>query len=367
MLRNIHGQSKRFVAVVESYGTVSECREARMPIERVHSFLVHPAKHEEHQPEIKGTQIPRHGSLNTMLERVFDRASAECKIDIAFRTSVGTRRQNECRDLLVAYVSDPTIPNGRSIAHRLQAVSTHRSGLGLLFLLKGEVDRQQQLVIARFPADQGVIAEEHERHLSVEFVERVFMKSAKTYKSALYCSQSPSDDFWEGRAIDLQISGPRELSEYWIRDFLASDLRTTGPAGTMRLAIALRNSIRTADDATIRQELLSAAHLLPSRHGQRRSARTIVEQLGLSPVATTALESCFSHATLMDEVFEFDRDEFKKHAPYRAVELDNGALLVGEDSRFDEIFHPELLSPNERRMRFITEGRIIDENLRKTK
>src|SRR5215468_4105862 len=128
-----------------------------MPMERVHSFLVHPAKHEEKQPEISGTQIPRRGSLNAMLERIFDRAHAECNIEIVFRPGSGAERQNDCRDLLVSYTRDPSIPNGRLVADRLQAVTTHRSGLGLLFLMKGEVDGKHQLVLARFPADQGVI------------------------------------------------------------------------------------------------------------------------------------------------------------------------------------------------------------------
>lgn len=92
-----------------------------MPIERVHSFLIHPAKHEEDRPEIRGTQIPRRGSLSAMLERVFDRAHTECKIEIVFRTDGGARRQNECRDLIVTYTREPSIPNGRSIANRLQA------------------------------------------------------------------------------------------------------------------------------------------------------------------------------------------------------------------------------------------------------
>jgi hypothetical protein len=336
-----------------------------MPIERVHSFLVHPAKNEKDQPEIRGTQIPRRGSLNTMLERVFERADTECRIEIAFRKDA--KQGNECRDLFLGYASEPTIPNGRLIANRLQAVSTHRSGLGLLFLMKGETDGEERLVIARFPADQGVIAEEHAHHLSVEFVERVFMKSSKTYKSAFYSAESPSEAFWEGRAVDLQISGPRELSDYWIRDFLGSDLRTTGQAGTMRLAVALRDSIRTADDPNVKQELLSAAHLLPSRDGQRRSARSLVEHLGLSEAATKALESSFIHPALMNDVFEFDRQEFQRNAPYRAIELDNGALLVGDNSRFDTIFQQQILSPNERRMRFITEGRVVEETIRKTK
>jgi len=173
-----------------------------MAIERVHSFLIHPAKHEKDHPEIRGTQIPRRGSLNTMLEGVFERASAECRIEIAFRTGAGVSRQNDCRDLLIAYTREPSIPSGRLIASRLQAVSTHRSGLGLLFLMKGEADGQHQLVLSRFPADQGVIAEEQEHHLSVEFVERVFMKSAKAYKSALYTTDALDEGFGrEGRLI----------------------------------------------------------------------------------------------------------------------------------------------------------------------
>jgi hypothetical protein len=38
-----------------------------MPLERIHSFLVYPAKHEEEQPPVSGTQIPMRGALFDML------------------------------------------------------------------------------------------------------------------------------------------------------------------------------------------------------------------------------------------------------------------------------------------------------------
>jgi hypothetical protein len=253
------------------------------------------------------------------------------------------------------------------LANRLQAVSTHRSGLGLLFLIKGSDEGAHQLVIARFPADQGVIAQENAQQLSVEYIERVFMKSAKAYKSALYSSDSLERGFWDGRAVDRQISGPRELSDYWIREFLASELRTTGPAGTRRFAIALRNAIRSVGDLGVRQELLSAAGLVRHQHGRRRSARQLVEQFGLSEQATVALKAAFHRPELMDEVFEFDRDEFQRNAPYRAVELDNGGLLIAEDARFGDVFHRQLLDEAQNRVRYVTEGRVVDESLRKTK
>lgn len=289
----------------------SENQGGMMQIERIHSYLVHPAKNADAQPEISGTQIPRRGSLYAMLNGVFNKAHKECDVDIVFRPDKDGQQQNECRNLVITYAQDPRIDNGRQLAKRLQSVSTNRSGLGLLFLIKGKVDRNHQLVISRFPADQGVVAQEQVQKLSVEFIERVFMKNTKAYKSALYSSDSFKRGFWDGRAVDHQISGYRELSDYWIREFLASELRTTGPAGTKRLAVALCSAIKSVGELGIRQELISAVSLLRNRHGQRQSARQLVEQIGLSPPAATALEDAFPRIELMDEIFQFDRDEFQ--------------------------------------------------------
>lgn len=337
-------------------------------IEGMHSFLVHPAKHEESQPGISGTAIQPTGPLYGMLASVFERAPKECDIEIVFRPDDAGAPQNPCRDLLVAYVREPTVENGRLVAKCLQAVTTHRSGLGLLFLMKGTVGRDHTVVVSRFPADQGVIAQERARELSVEFIERVFMKSARAYKSALFASDSLERGFWDGRAVDRQISGARELSDYWIREFLRSELRTTGPAGTRRLAVALREAIAAAPDLDVRHELISATSIMRGQHGQSRTARQVVRQLGLSEAADSALEAAFTRPELMDEVFRFDRPEFERHVLYRAVQLDNGGLMIAEDARFREVFVREQLeNVAENHVRYSTEGRVVDERLRKTK
>ncbi|MHA1796001.1 MAG: hypothetical protein ACTSUK_07810 [Promethearchaeota archaeon] len=339
-----------------------------MPITMIHSFLVHPSKHEQEQPEIGGTEIPMSGgSLYNMLSRVFNRAPDECNIDIIFRPDEEGNQRNECRDLLVAYAQNPNIENGRLIAQKLQQVTTHRSGLGLLFLMKGIVDVNHHLVISRFPATQGIIAEEDATNLRVEFIERIFMKSSKAYKSALYRSDSLERGFWDGVAIDLQTSEHRELSDYWIREFLQSELRTTGRAGTKRFAVALRNAIRSATSLNVRQELISTANLLRGRNGQRISARQIINQIGLSQDAIEALEHAFIRPDLMEEYFQFDLEEFHKHAAYRSIELDTGGLLIAEDSRFNEVFKRYEINAEEGRFRYETEGVIIDEKLRKNK
>lgn len=339
-----------------------------MPLSQIHSFLVHPAKRAAAQPEIGGTAVPSAGKLGAMLGQVFDRAEQECDIEIVFRPDSEGRQQNSCRDDIVRYVEKASMANGRRIASRLQAVTTHRSGLGLFFLISGtDNGGRLKLVVSRFPADQGIIAEEHRDRLSVEFIERVFMKSAKAYKSALYVSQSLQRGFWEGRAVDRQVTGSRELSDYWIHEFLVSDLRTTGPAGTKRVAVALRQAVRSTDDLLVRQELIAAATLLRGHDGQVTSARQLMDTLRLSGDAATRLEQQLPRPELMEESFRFDREEFDRHVMYRFVELDNGGVLLAEADEFANVFVRDVLDAKDDLVRYSTEGRVVNESLRKTK
>lgn len=338
-----------------------------MNLTSIHSFLVPPGKHLDPQPVVSGTAVPGSGALHNMLAELFARAPRECDIQVVFRPDSEGRQQNECRNRLEAFARGPSVPAGRAVAERLQRVTTRRSGLGLLFLLVGSASGgRHTLVISRFPAEEGVVAQEEASRLSVEFIERVFMKNAKAYKSAIYSTESLQAGFLEGRAIDRQLSGPRDLSEYWIGEFLESELRTTGPAGTRRLAEALREAVKASTDPDLKQELVSAAQLVRGQHGHTRSARTILRRLGLSQPATTAVESSFPRPELLNESFRFDAVEFARHVLYRTVELDNGAMLMAEDARFGAVFLTEPLV-GEGRIRYTTEGAVVDQRFRKTK
>jgi len=127
------------------------------------------------------------------------------------------------------------------------------------------------------------------------------------------------------------------------------------------------SSPTSTDELGVRHELISAANLLRGQHGRRRTARQLVEQLGLSTPAAAALEGEFPRPDLLDDVFQFDRNEFQRHAPYRAIELDNGGLLVAEDAQFEQVFQRQVVNVQDRRVRFVTEGHVVDESLRKTK
>jgi hypothetical protein len=336
-----------------------------MTFEIAHSFLVHPGKNLSDQPEIAGTEIELKGKLFDMLAEVYVKSEEECNIDIAFVPNTDGEQQNDTRDLLLAYLASPIEINGQKIAQLLQAVTTKRSSLGLFFLMKGSHRGKTRLVIARFPANSGILVDHQSGSLNVEFIEKVFMKSATSYKSAVYTGSSLNADFWDGSAVDKQTNNNDvALSDYWIKDFLRSDFKTTAAAGTRRLANALRKVANETPDLEIKQEIAAAASLAGGMKG-RTSIADFISQHSLSDPAKDAVRDSLRSERLFTETFEFDRAEFKKHLTYKSLELDNGAMLVAQTDEFDSLFKHEEIP--EGRSRYIIEGRVVGQKLRTTK
>jgi hypothetical protein len=332
-------------------------------VNAIHSFLVHPDKGADEQTTIGGTQVKGENRLVEMLTAVFMAAPDECKHDIYFLPNEAGEQKNDCRDLLLAHLGTPSKGNGLKLAQRLQSVTTHRSKLGLMFILVGSKGSSKRIVVSRFPADHGILADESETNLNVEFVERVFMQSATAYKSAVYEGTSDAH-FWKGRAVDKQINSEVSVANYWIRDFLKSDFAVTGAAGTRRFAVNLRAAITDADTVAIKQELSSLAQLLPNMEGKIKNTAQILDDYHVSAAAALLIRNQFPSEKLYLESFKFTAEEFLQHIAFRSVELDNGALLTAPASGFDDVFTRQQTG---NQVRFSTVGSIVDDKLRKTK
>ncbi len=338
-----------------------------MRLDHCNCYLVHPGKRVTPQPDIGSTAVPKTGRLRSMLQSVFDKSEAECLIEISFRPADDGSQRNDCRDALLAYAAKPTLANGRAIAERLQVVTTERSGLGLLFLLSGSSGRRSKIVISRFPADQGVVAEEGRGGLNVAFVEKVFMKNASSYKAAMYVGTTSASDFWVGRAVDRQINNAvSQLANYWIREFLASDFRTTPAAGSQRMAIAVRSAMRDVEDLADKEALAAAVKLAAGMGGRATSISSFCSHFGLRAAVVDVIRRCVGSAQLMDERFQLDYAEFAKHVAFRSTVLSNGAVLTAEASVFDEVFTSEPARDREGEVRITTQGRVVDERFRTT-
>jgi hypothetical protein len=332
-----------------------------MPIEHAFTYMVHPGRSDPDATKITGASVPLSGKLFGLLSDVYEKADRECDIDIEFKS--GGKKDNACRDLITAFAAQPSVESGRAIAHRLASVTTHRSGLGLLFLILGKEGDAYKLLISRFPADSAILAEEKQSTLSVEFLERVFMKSAHSYKAALYKHVSIDAGFWLGSAVDKQITSPSVLaSEYWVSAFLSSDFKTTSAQGTKRLATALRAAVRFASDPDVKHELVSATTLAKNLGGQVLSIADIRSKFSLSDAAYEAIKSSLKNPETLEEKFKFDFEEFSNQIAYRSVTLDTGVTISAPTKSFTNSVKEENIDGSA--MRFTTQGKVIDERLK---
>lgn len=298
-----------------------------------------------------------------MMRQLFDDAPRECQYDICFSHDELGNQKNDCLSLLFDHVQTPNLDTGRAIAERLKKVTTKRSGLGLLFLIVGEQDGRYRVVVSRFPADQGILAQEEQSSLSVQLVEQIFMKNAKAYKSAVY-EGSAIEEFWTGRAVDKQISGSQAISAYWIQEFLMSDFATTGERGTRQLASALRNAINSETNLEVTEQISAAVSLSGKLDNEPMSIASYADHFRMSEEATRAIRAQVKQS-VFEEQFRFLHDEFRKHITFRTVELDNGATLSALSDEFDDVF--DRSEHDDGTVEFSTTGEIKKEKLRKTR
>ena len=336
-----------------------------MKLESISCYLIHPGKNIENPTAIEGSSIPAVGSLYEMLGEVFENADTECRIPIRFLMDEEGRKNNAVRNELIQYLQNPGTASGFELARRLQEKTTKTPGLCLLFLLYGREGSKRKMVLSRFPADQGIVAERRDGVLELAFLERVFIKSERRYKAVLYRGTSLENHFWEGMAIDKQINEPNyQIANYWIKDFLASDYKTTSKAGTRRFAVALRNATRSAEDLEVKQEITAMSLLMP---GMDQQVVTIEEILGKYGVSTDTREEILKHlqyVELAEDTFKFDKVEYAREVAYRVIELDTGAMISAPVESFDELVGRETIDAGEGRFRFTMGGKIVDERVR---
>ena len=337
-----------------------------MALKSINSYLVHAGKHLDHQPEIKATPVDKEYLLFKKLEEVYYKSDLECRIEIGFTPDQAGGQANPCRGDLLNYIKRPHISVGNKLATRLQSVTTNKSGLGLLFLMSGTEETKRKLVVSRFPADQGILADDSGGTLSIEFIEKIFMKGTVGYKAVVYKGASLDSEFFTGYAVDKQINADDgTVSQYWIKEFLLSDLTSKSAAGSRRLATAVKAAILHVSDLETKDELISAVKLAKALNGKVGSAATFCGRFALSKEATEAIKTAMRNPRLFDEQFSFSSAEFSAVAAFRSVELNTGAILSASAEKFDEVFSRERIEDNSRTERFATVGEVVNQRIKK--
>lgn len=334
----------------------------------IQSYIVRPEKHVDERVTLIGSELEHGTKLFNQLNAVYSASDDECNISISFNMNQVGQQQNDARDLLVQFIAEPSLNNSIHIADRLRLNTTRRSGLGLFFLMLGESAGQPKLVLSRYPVDTGILADESDGELDVQLVERVFMKNRMSYKSVVYKNLTPTSNVWDGFAVDKQINSlTHEVSEYWIKQFLLSDFRETGAAGTKRLANTIRKAMKELEES---EESDASFELLPllsmgSRFAnQAVSINGIMNRYNLSQEARDAIIGCLSRPDLAGLTFNFEQVIYEREIRLRLMKLDSGAYIAAPAPDFDDIISPVGLDGG-RPTGFRVDGRILEQTIRK--
>lgn len=336
-----------------------------MSITHAYSFMVHPVKGTPDASSINGSSVPLEGKMFDLLSEVYGKSEAECDIDIRFNPTKDGVQENACRNLVREFAKSPSVDTGRAIAMRLSIATDGRSGPGLLFLILGKEGDAHKLLVSRFPADSGILAEEEKGSLKLDFLEKIFLKNAHSYKAALFKHVSLDSGFWNARAVDRQVSSPTVLaSEYWVRTFLDADFQTTSAAGTLRLATALKVAVKKSADPEIQAELIHLGSLLKNVAGQNISIEGLKEKYSISDKAYDAIFTSLKNPKTSSEVFKFNYGEFAEHIPYRTLVLDSGVMITAPYDGFEKSVRTVSRS-DDGVIVFEVRGRISDQKLQK--
>lgn len=333
-------------------------------ISKIFSYLIYPGKGTNEAPEIAGAALDLSGPVFKMMKTIYENADSECKIPICFVMNEQGEQKNLVRDEIMTFINESTKKNCEVLARRLQSVTTTKSGMGLLFFTIGNNHNgEPKLVISRFPADQGLLADIQSTALSVQFVEKVFMKNAHAYKSVVY-QGNVTENFWEGYAVDRQINSAGGLANYWIRDFLISDFKMTAKEGTKQLALALKEASMKLSNQKLKEEIVAAMRLVKNFDNKAMSINQLIKNFGLSKEVRKNIISHLPHAELADLTFTFDATEFSKHAGYIWKELDNGAIVTAPSEDFTNCFKEKKIPDSDGLVEISTQGRVVNQRLK---
>lgn len=331
----------------------------------IHSYLVKPKS--SGKPTLPlGTPVGLSGKLFDLLNRVFLNANTECSIDIAFKMNDDGTQYNEMRTMILEHVHASSTSEfektADKIALRLAEHTTFVTGSGLLFVIRGTMNGKPAVVLSRFPADEGIVADDQSSKLTIDFVDKLFLKDRRSYKAVVFKGLVPNTSRRTGRAVDKQINDVMNpTSKYWIHEFLLCDFTVTSAAGTKRFAEALKSVTNKTEDLALKASIAGAAMVLSNFNGQTMSAEQLMKQLKMPAGAIDGVRDKIGKSA-MAESFKFDAMIFGGHYKYRTKVLDNGAILTADASTYDEIFDQKEVGD---KTQFSTTGTVTKERIGK--
>jgi len=316
------------------------------------------------EKEIRSFEISNTDQMWSKLEEVLRNIDKTCEIDMKF-ISDGTKQENETRNEIINMLKEKSLDKGLPLIERLSKNTDKSCKIGLVFFVLGKNDKNDFILIARYPSEEGIVLKQTNQ---VEVVKDVFLKNSHRYKLAFFEDESLQGGFWKGKAVDKQIndsSNSKLISDYWIKDFLNCELELTETQGNKLLGKALRkvlNDETTSEtDKDIINSIANSAKLL---NGKSKSISSFLKDFSISDDNRNRIINALPSKAIAEQVFKFNSEIITGEYNLKALYLDNGAIVMAPADSFDKVFTKETVDSETGEVSISTEGIIQKQTIK---
>lgn len=301
-------------------------------------FAYVPPFRDEDQPySIETEVLKKENDATKFLFKIFDRAIDEARIEILFNSD--NEQNNGIRGHILSIAQKDIISqknsHAKKLANSLYTVTDERNGNGLLAIIEGKKGKTTRLVLIRFKGDEGLY--NHGKTLLVDYLPEVFTQKTKHYKMAVYEDIVSDKSFWKGFAIDKQISSStyKQISFFWVEDFLDSRTALTAAQGTMQFSKVIKTILSHTTDITEQEEIITGIVNLRAKKEVQISVADFCKKY-LSEKITTRIQDEMKNDDFFNSVFPIDTQIYAKEFGKTVLSLADGITAYVPSFSYDK-------------------------------
>lgn len=295
---------------------------------------------------------------------IFDKSIDNCKIQIKFKSD--DEQTNPVRKKILDLLNSDSIEEKRKFAdelsHRLAKLTDHRNGTGLFVIIVGKKATSTRLIFNRFKEDEVVFSNIEGDTLVVKLLQQAFSKKSRYYKLAVYEDILSDRSFWQGFAIDKQITAnsSRDISDYWIKEFLDSEPAINTIQGTRSFSKLMRNVLKKVESIEEQEQVISGILALKHRPDDFISVETFCDTY-LSPDLKVFVRNELKDEYTFRSNFQIHEETYITELGSKVTGLENGIIVSAPTFLYDEYVEEEELENGQ--VKLTVKGKIKNKKI----
>lgn len=271
--------------------------------------------------------------------KIFDESISSCRIEIIFKSN--DSQENEVRKILLDLINKTTPAEkmilADTLAKRLSKITDNRNGTGLFVIIEGKKADSTRIILNRFREDEVVFSDVSGNELTVQLLTQAFSKKSRYYKLAVYEDIITERSFWKGFAIDKQktAGSAKEISDYWIKEFLDSEPSVNSIQGTKTLSRIIKSILNSSDTIEEKELIISGILALKNRSNQFTSVETFCNTYLNEELKQKIMYELNDNYTFQSS-FEIDNETYTKELGSKITSLESGVIVTAPTFLYDQ-------------------------------